>query len=97
MKPEERRAYLVDMVREHGRVSVEMLAEQMLPLIYTLFRMHNLEILHRDIKPANILIEKSTAKYYFVDFGLSCHSFGCRQGQAYTPAYRDPCTTAQVR
>jgi DeoR/GlpR family transcriptional regulator of sugar metabolism len=29
MKPEDRRAYLVDIVREHGRVSVEMLAERL--------------------------------------------------------------------
>jgi serine/threonine protein kinase/TPR repeat protein len=61
---------LSDMVRTHGRLGVEDLAEVLLPLADVLHYCHEQGVVHRDVKPQNVMLEAETGRVLLVDFGL---------------------------
>lgn len=61
---------LSDLIRTHGRLGPEDLAEILLPLAETLHYCHEQGVVHRDVKPQNVMLEAETGRMLLVDFGL---------------------------
>jgi len=61
---------LLDLVRTHGRLGPEDLAEILLPLAEALHYCHEQGVVHRDVKPQNVMFEEGTGRVLLVDFGL---------------------------